>query len=160
MLVSWLFFFGLLGSLNQWFNSIVGKVAEHAFSEITPFYLNLLFNAIVFFLLLLFRMIFDYSRIAIVADREENILKAISKAIGFVIKNPGSTLSLFYAVFAVNVVVTLLYILIKSLIPQTSSLGVVFAFFLQQMFIFAVVWTRCWLYASQLALYKYIPQEL
>jgi len=160
MLVSWLFFFGIIGYLNQWLVSVVSKVAENSFSEITPFYLSLLFNAIIFFLLLLFRMIFDYSRIVIVADGERNILKAISNAFGFVIKNPGSTLSLFYTVFAVNVVVTLLYILIKSLIPQTNTLGVLFAFVIQQTFVFAVVWTRCWLYASQLELYKYIPQEI
>jgi len=160
VLVSWLFFFGLLGSLNQWFNSIVNKVAENAFSEITPFYLSLLFNIFIFVFLLLFRMIFDYSRITIVADGERNILRAIANAFEFVIKNPGSTLSLFYTVFAVNVVVTLIYILIKSLIPQTNAWGVLFAFIFQQMFIFAVVWIRCWLYASQLELYKFIPKEI
>jgi hypothetical protein len=160
MLVSWLCFFGLIGSLNQWFNSVVGKVAENAFSEITPFYLSLFFNIVIFFLLLLFRMIFDYSKIAIVADGERNILRAISNAFGFVIKNPGSTLSLFYTLFAVNVVVTLFYIMIKSFIPQTNTLGVLFAFIFQQIFIFAVVWIRCWLYASQLELYKYIPKEI
>lgn len=160
VLISWLFFFGLIGSLNQWFSSVVGKVAENAFSEITPFYLSLFFNAVIFFLLLLFRMIFDYSRIMIIVDGEKNILKAISNAFGFVIKNPGSTLGLFYTVFSVNVVVTLSYILIKSLIPQSNTLGVLFAFIFQQMFIFAVVWIRCWLYASQLELYKYIPQEI
>ena len=159
MLVSWLFFFGLIGYLNQWFVSVVSKVAENAFSEITPFTLSLLFNAVIFFLLLLFRMIFDYSRIAMVTDKERNILKAIIKAFGFVVKNPGSTLSLFYTVFAVNVVVTLIYVFIKSLIPQTNTMGVLFAFVLQQIFVFAVVWTRCWLYASQMELYKYIPQE-
>lgn len=160
MLVSWLFLFGLVGSLNQWLNTLLGKVAENAFSEITPFFLGLLFNIIVFFLLLLFRMIFEYSKIAIAAQGERNILKAIFDAFGFVIKNPGSTLSLFYSVFTVNVVVTLFFILIKSLIPQASSLGVLFAFILQQIYIFAVVWIRCWLYASQLELYKYIPQEI
>jgi len=159
-LVSWIFFFGLTGSLNHWFNSIVNRVAEHAFSEITPFYISLFFNLITFFLILLFRMVFDYSRIAIVADSEKNILKAVATAIGFVIKNPGSTLSLFYTVFAANVVVTLFFNLVRSFIPQTNAVGVLSAFIFQQMFIFAVVWVRCWLYASQLELYKYIPKEV
>lgn len=160
VLVSWLIFFGLVGSLNQWFNSVVGKVAENAFSEITPFTLSLLFNIIILFLLLLFRMIFDYTRITIVADGERNIIKAISNGLGFVMRNPGTTLSLFYTILAVNVAVTIFYILIKSLIPQANTLGVLLAFFLQQMFMFAVVGIRCWLYASQLELYKYIPHEI
>jgi hypothetical protein len=160
MLISWLFFFGLIGSLNQWLTSLVDKVAENAFSEITPFFLSLIFNILIFFLLLLFRMIFDYSRIAIVVGKERNLLKAISNAFVFVTKNPGPTLSLFYTVFAVNIGVTLFYLLIKGFIPQTNILGVMFVFILQQMFILAVVWIRCWLYASQLELFKYIPQEI
>jgi hypothetical protein len=160
MLVSWLFFFGLVGQLNQWLHTIVGKAAENAPSEIMPFCLSLLFNIVVFFLLLLFRMIFDYARIVIVAEGERNILRAISDAFGFVIKNPGSALGLFYTIFAVNVAVTLSYLLVKNLIPQTDTLGVLFVFLLQQMFIFAVVGIRCWLYASQLELYKYIPKDL
>jgi hypothetical protein len=160
MLVSWLFFFGLVGSLNHWLNSIVGQVAEQAFSEITPFYLNLVFNAIIFFLLLLFRMIFDYARIAIVADKKKNILKAISTAFGFVFKNPGSTLSLFYTIFAVNFIVTLFYILISQFIPKTDTVGVLCAFVFQQLFMFAVVGIRCWLYASQMELYKYAPKDI
>jgi hypothetical protein len=30
------------------------------------------------------------------------------------------------------------------------------AFFLQQIFIFAVIWLRCWLYSSQMELYRYL----
>ncbi|MBN1221845.1 MAG: hypothetical protein JXB23_01260 [Candidatus Aminicenantes bacterium] len=160
MLVSWLFFFGLIGNLNQWFGSITGRVAENAFSEITPFYLGLLFSAVILFLILFTQMIFDYARITVVTDRERNILKAAHNAFRFVIKNPGTTLSLFYTIFAVHIVVTLIYIFIKNFIPESNAAGILIAFIVQQLFVFAVVGIRCWLYASQLELYKYVPADV
>jgi len=159
MLVSWVFFFGLIGNLNLLLGAAVNRVAESAFSEVTPFYLGLLFSAIVLFLILLIQMIFDYARITVTAEEEGNAFRAIIKAFGFVFRHPGSTLSLFYTLFSVQAAVTLIYILLKGLIPQSSPAGVIATFAWQQLFIFAVVGIRCWLYASQLELYKYIPAE-
>jgi len=160
LLLSWLFFFGLAGNLNLWFGSVVAKTAENALSEIAPFYLSLVFSALILFLILLIKMIFDYARIILAADGERNTLRALGNAIRFVIKNPGATLSLFYAIFAVHLAVTVVYILLKELVPETQATGILIAFVIQQLFIFAVVGIRCWLYAGEIALYRYIPSDL
>jgi len=156
MLLSWFFFilfpfvsFGILGSILE-------NVRENAFSEVTPFYLGLLFNAVVLFLFLFIQMIFDYGRIKIVLEESRNVLKAAFRAFGFIFRHLGSTLGLFYLLFLVQVMVTLLYILIQGFIPQSHFWGVLVAFLYQQVFIFSLIWVRCWLYSSQMELYRYL----
>jgi hypothetical protein len=159
MLLSWLFFilfpfmsFGILGSILE-------NVRENAFSEITPFYLGLVFNAVVLVLFLFIQMVFDYGRITVVLEESRNVLKATFRAFGFVFGHLGSTLGLFYLLFLVQVAVTLVYIFIQAHIPQSHFWGVLIAFLFQQMFIYSLIWVRCWLYSSQMELYRYLMSE-
>lgn len=155
MLVSWVFFFGVLDFLNRGLASIRNSVAQNSFSEVTPFYLGLIFSLILLFFLLLFQMLFDYTRIQIVVEQRKNIIVAVRDAFKFIFKHLGSTLGLFYLLFLVNFGVTLIYLLLKSFIPQSTAVGVISVFIIQQLFVFALIFIRCWLYASELELYKY-----
>jgi hypothetical protein len=156
MLLSWMFFLiigqGVKGSLD----SILDGVRETAFSEVTPFYLGLAFSAVVFFLFLFIQMVFDYGRIKVVLEDSPNVLTSAAGAFGFVFRHLGSTLGLFYLLFLVQIVFTLIYILVQGVIPQSSFLGVALAFLFQQIFIFGLIWIRCWLYSSQMELYRYL----
>jgi len=156
MLISWVFFIAAGIFLNEGLNSILDDVADNSLSEITPFYLGLLFSAIIFFLMLFIQMVFDYARIKIVLEDRRNVLKSALEAFGFVFKHPGSTLGLYYLILLIHVVVTIIYIFIKEFIPQSAFIGVLIAFLIQQLFIFALIWVRCWLYSSQMELYRYI----
>jgi hypothetical protein len=51
--------------------------------------------------------------------------------------------------------VTILYVLLRSLIPQTGLIGVLSAFLLLQLFVLALVWIRCWFYSSQMYLFRF-----
>jgi hypothetical protein len=155
MLFSWVFFFGALGFLNRGLNSIRNSVAQNSFSELTPFYLGLFFNVILLFLLLLLQMLFDYTRIQIVVEERKNVFVAVRDAFRFISQHLGSTLGLFYLLFIVNFGATIIYLLIKSFVPQSTALGVTSVFFIQQLFVFSIIYIRCWLYASELELYKY-----
>ena len=155
MLLSWMFYFGLMGILYRGFDSIRNSVSQNSYSEMAPFYLGLFFSVILLFVLFLLQMLFDYSRIQIVVEQRNNIFMAVRNALKFILKHPGSTLALFYLLIFVNVLVTLVYLLIQSLIPQNTALNVIFVFLIQQSFIFAVIFIRCWLYASEIELYKY-----
>jgi hypothetical protein len=155
MLVSWVFYFGVLGILFRGFGSIRNSVAQYSISEITPFTLGLIFSAILLFVLFFLQMLFDYARIQIIVEQKSRILLAVRDSFLFIVKHLGSTLALFYLLFFVNVFVTLIYLLLQSLIPQNSALGVIFVFIIQQLFIFTIIFTRCWLYASEMELYKY-----
>ena len=156
MLFSWIFFLIIAQGVKGTFDSILSGMRETAFSEVTPFYWGLVFSAIVYFLFLFIQMVFDYGRIRIVEEDSRNILTSIAGAFGFVFRHLGSTLGLFYLLFLVQIVFTLIYILIQGLIPQSSFLGVILAFLFQQIFIFGLIWIRCWLYSSQVELCRYL----
>jgi hypothetical protein len=155
MLLSWVFFL-IIGQVKGGLESLLDSVRETAFSEVMPFYLGLVSSAIVLFLFLLVQMIFDYARIKIVLEDSPNILASATGAFGFVFRHLGSTLGLFYLLFLVQIAFTLVYILIQGVIPQSSFPGVAAAFLFQQFFIFGLIWIRCWLYSSQMELYRYL----
>lgn len=136
--------------------SILNNLRQNAFSEVTPFYVGLLFNTITLFFFLLIQMIFDYARIKIVIDENRNVIHSARQAFGFVFKHLGSALGLFYLILVANIILAIFYVLLKGFLPQSSWLGVTVVFFFQQIFIFGVIWIRCWLYSSQLELYRYL----
>ncbi|MDH5466391.1 MAG: hypothetical protein OEY25_03125 [Candidatus Aminicenantes bacterium] len=156
MLFSWLFLFAIGAFLHNAILPIIDDISSDSYSEVIPFLLMLALNVIAFFLLLFVQMVFDYARIKAVLEDENNVLKATGKAFRFVFKHPFSTLGLFYLIFFLNIAVTVIYILVKETIPQSDVLTVLAAFFLQQLFIFALIWIRCLLYASQWELYRYL----
>ncbi len=156
MLLSWLFFLLIGQVVKGGLDSILNNVRETAFSEITPFYLGLAFAAVVLFLFLFIQMVFDYGRIKIVLEERRDVLTAAAGAFGFVFRHLSSTLGLFFLLFLVQVLFTLFYILIQGLIPQSSFPGIMAAFLFQQIFIFGLIWIRCWLYSSQMELYRYL----
>jgi hypothetical protein len=156
MAVSVGMFLLVMVSLARWFSSIVSACAKNSVSEITPFFLGLVFSLLTWVVLLFFHMILDYARIKTVSEDKKNIIKAIASSIMFVFKNPGTTLGLYYLIFSVNILLSIIYIILLNLIPQISLWGITGAFIIQQSFIFALIWTRCWLYSSQLKLLRYL----
>lgn len=156
MLLSWVFFLIIGQFVKGGLDSILDSMRDTAFSEVPPFYWGLVFSAVVFFLFLFVQMVFDYGRIKVVLEDSPNVLISAAGAFGFVFRHLGSTLGLFYLLFLMQMVFTLIYILIQGIIPQSSFLGVALAFLFQQMFIFGLIWIRCWLYSSQMELYRYL----
>jgi hypothetical protein len=156
MLFSWIFFLIIAQGVKGSFDSILSGIRETAFSEVVPFYWGLVFSAVVFFLFLFVQMVFDYGRIRIVEEDGRNVLTSLAGAFGFVFRHLGSTLGLFYLLFLVQIIFTFVYILIQGFIPQSSFWGVSLAFLSQQIFIFGLIWIRCWLYSSQMELYRYL----
>ncbi len=156
MLLSWIFIIAIGGLLRNVLISILSDISSNSFSEVTPFFISLGISALTFILLLFIQMVFDYARIKVVLEESRNILKSTLEALAFVLKYPFSTFGLFYLIFLFQVAVTVIYILLKEIIPQSNFPWVLAAFIIQQLFIFAVIWIRCLLYSSQMQLYKYI----
>jgi hypothetical protein len=156
MLFSWVFIIAIGVFLQEGVISILSEISSNSLSEVTPFFLSLGFSALTFILLLFIQMVFDYARIKVVLEESRNILKSTLEALAFVFKHPFSTFGLFYLIFLFQVIVTLVYILLKEITPQSGFLWVLSAFIIQQFFIFAVIWIRCLLYSSQMQLYRYM----
>ncbi len=155
MILSWIFFF-LVIVLKNFFSTIAESVTSTAISEVFPFYLSLIFSILVYALFLFFQMVFDYARIKTALEDSQNVMLTIKDAFIFVFKNFGTTMGLFYLLLLANLVLTVVYILLKEIIPQTSLVGITAIFIIQQIFICSFIWIRCWLYSSQLELYKYL----
>lgn len=156
LFVSWLFFFVVLANIHKVLYNWVDNIARSSFSEITPFYLNLLVSIFVLVAIFFLQMVFDYARILTVVEDKKNIIRSTQSAFAFILHNSGSAFGLYYLILSVQVVFTLLFIAIQNLIPQVSFFGVLLAFIWHQIFIFGIIWIRCWLYSSQLCLYKYV----
>lgn len=155
MLISWVFLIGGVGLLHQWFASLVANMSRSSLSEVGPFWLTLALDAVILFLLFFFQMVFDYVRIDMVLTEKRSVIHSVLKGFGMVFKHPGSTLGLYYLIFIVNIAMTVVYILLRGLIPDTAVWGVLIAFGVQQLFIFAVIWIRCWLYTAQVEVYRF-----
>ena len=155
MVFSWVFFF-LVITFRDFLSTLVNSVSETARSEILPFYLSLISSLFVYAVFLFFQMVFDYARIKTVIEDRRNALQTTGDAFIFVFKNIGSTMGLFYLLLLTNLVLTVIYILLKEIFPQTSAVSIFVIFIIQQMFICSFIWVRCWLYSSQLELYKYL----
>jgi hypothetical protein len=156
MLISWVFFFLIAQVFIGSFASILDSIRENAYSEVTPFFYGLLFSGITLFLFLFVQMVFDYGRIRLVIEKSRNVLRAALGGSGFVFRHLGSTLAIFFILFLAQVLLSITYVLIQEFIPQSHWIGVLTAFLIQQLFIFGLIWIRCWLYASQLELYRYL----
>jgi hypothetical protein len=156
MLFSWVFIIATGVFLQQGFISILSGISSNSLSEVIPFYLRLAFSALTFILLLFIQMVFDYARIKVILEESRNLFKSTLEALAFVFKYPFSTFGLFYLIFLIQVAVTVIYILLKEIIPQSNFPWVLTAFIIQQLFIFAVIWIRCLLYSSQMQLYRYM----
>jgi hypothetical protein len=156
LLLAWVLILGFVGPVAGWLDSLVDKAAVNAASEIGPFYLNLLVSAFLLFLFMFIQMTFDYARISTVVRERQNILRSVLEGFRFVFRHPGTTLGLYALLALLQVCVTVLYILLRSLIPQTGPLGVLAAFVMLQLFILALVWIRCWLYSSQMYLFSFL----
>lgn len=156
MLFSWVFIIAIGGLLRDVFISILSGISSNSFSEVTPFLIRLGFSALIFIFLLFIQMVFDYARIKVVLEESRNILKSTLEALAFIFKYPFSTFGLFYLILLFQVAVTVIYILLQEIIPQSNLPWVLAAFIIQQLFIFSVIWIRCLLYSSQMQLYRYM----
>ncbi len=155
MILSLIFFFFVI-VLKDFFSTITDRVSSTAISEIFPFYLSLIFSIFVYVVFLFFQMVFDYARIKTALEDSQNVLLTIWDAFVFVFKNIGSTMGLFYLLLLTNLALTFVFIILKEIIPQSSAVCVAVVFVIQQAFICSLIWIRCWLYSSQLELYKYL----
>lgn len=156
MLFSWGFFLIIGLILFGVFLPVIDGVTHNAISEVGPFTLEILFSIIVLFLVFFVQMAFDYARIRVILEEETDIALTVGKAFGFVFRHLGSTLGLYYLIFLSSIILSVLYILIKGIIPQSHLMTVLLAFLIQQVFMFVLIWIRCWLYSSQIELYRYL----
>lgn len=152
----WLVLLLIVAPSSKWLNSWVNSFAAKAFSEVTPFYLNLLVSLFILLIFLVFQVVLDYARIRTVEREDRNVLSAMGSGLLFVVRNPGSVLGLAGIIWLCQIMWTVAYILIREVIPQGGFPGIAAAFLLLQLFVAGLIWIRCWMYSSQLHLFRFL----
>lgn len=155
MALSWVFFFSIGVFLRGWLQEFIHRISRDALTEKSGFFGGLAVSLVIWALLMFVQMVFDYARIkSVLADRR-NAGKAFLDGLGFVFRHPAATLGLYYLLFAGGIALSIIYVLVKETIGQSSAGGVILAFALQQAFILGLIGLRCWTYAGQLHLARH-----
>ena len=120
--------------------------------------MGLVVSALVWALLLIVQMIFDYARIRNVLREGRSVWGSFLDGLGFVGRHPAATLGLAATLFLGGGVLSVVYVLVREAIGQGSPGGVVLAFAVQQAFILGLIGLRCWAYASEMHLARYFER--
>ena len=158
-IISWVFYGILYFVLVPNVYKIVNSVSQTAFSERVPMVIGLIFAVVMFFLLFLVNMIFDYAKIRTVVGDSRSMLKETGRAIAFVFRNFGRTMGLYYFIGLLGIVFMVIYGVVEPQISQITPLLVLLAFVWQQVYMLGRIWVRLTFFSSQLNLFIGLQAE-
>jgi hypothetical protein len=105
-------------------------------------------------IVLLIKMIMDYTRIRIVVGDSTRVFRSFMQTLRYVFNNLGKSLALFYLLFFTGILVMILLWKLKSSVPSTSVSGSVLGFLIGQIVIYVRSWTNVTFQAGQLRFYR------
>jgi hypothetical protein len=91
----------------------------------------------------------DYARILIAGRDSREVLRSLFEAVRLVLKKPGTTLALYYLLGLVGWASFLIYRVLDSAFPQTSTATIAIGFLLAQVFIASRGWLKVAYQAAQ-----------
>jgi hypothetical protein len=110
-------------------------------------------SVLVVFLLTFVNMAFDYAKIATYRENRRSMIAAMLTGFGFVLSNLGKTITLYYGLGALGILLLFLYFSVAPGVAQASTVSIAFAFLVGQAYLIAKLGLRLMFYASQLSLY-------
>jgi hypothetical protein len=136
-------------------STIISGLTNEITMEVYGFYIILGVVIFGFFLFTLIRLIMDYARIKIVVEDTPQVFKSLFSGLGFVFKNFGKTLLLYYLMILTAVICFGIFWILNSLIPSSVFFTVLVVFVIQQLFIASRGWLRMAVLSGQSALYTF-----
>jgi len=110
---------------------------------------------IILLLLIFFiNMVFDYAKIRTVFQERRSMIMTTLRSMGFVLKNFGKTLRLYYLIAAVGLGFFIIYTIAGKLIPISTGIGILLLFLWQQLYALGRIWVRLLFLSSETRLYK------
>lgn len=142
--------------------AVLAKLVKSISGDSEPLFLLLtVVNFLILFILVFFvRMVFDYSKIAIVSKDRKKIINTNLLSWRFVLSNPGRTLGLYYLIFFMGVVFFIIFITISGFFGISSWIAIILLFIWQQIFTAVRIGIRLLFFASQNLLYQSISEPL
>ncbi len=111
---------------------------------------------ILLFLIFFINMVFDYAKIRTVFQERRSMIMTTLRSMGFVLKNLGKTLGLYYLIAAVGLAFFIIYTIAGKLIPISTGIGILLLFLWQQLYSLGRIWVRLLFLSSETRLYKNI----
>jgi hypothetical protein len=128
-LIFWIIFVIILMLLS----TIISAFTNEITMEVYGFYIILGEVILGFFFFALIRMIMDYARIKIVLEDTPQVFKSLFSGLGFVFKNLGRTLLLYYLMILTSLICFGVFLILNSLIPSSVFTTVLIVFVIQQL---------------------------
>lgn len=156
-LVSGVFLILTLGLVLRLVSALFAPLQDAAVSEWAPLILSNLHFLIALLLLSIVRMIIDYTRIAVVADQERRVLKALRHALTFLKARFFRAWAVYLLIVASTLAGSIVfYIVLGRLAPPTVAM-VVAGFIWMQAYVVFRVWIQTWFVAAQADFYRSHP---
>jgi len=156
-LISAVFTVLTLGVLMKLVSALFEPLSKAAITEWVPLILSNLHFLIALLLLSVVRMIVDYTRIAVVADGERRVLKALRHALTFLKTRFFRAWSIYLLIVAATVAVSIVfYVVLGRLSGPTVGL-VAAALVWMQVYIIFRLWVRTLFVAAQAEYYRSHP---
>jgi hypothetical protein len=144
----------LVFKLAWWLFPWIRECTEDVTVERTVLLYNLLGAALIVFLLVLIKLIFDYAKVAMVVEERRSAFWALLRGVRFVFRRPLKTFGLVVGFALLLAVVSALYGLVAPGAGQSTASAIVGAFLVSQLFLAAKLFLKLGLLGSQVALYE------
>jgi len=141
-----IFYFGL--------TRLVRALTAKGTKEQLAFYLFIAEVVIGLFLVYLIKMILDYTRIKIVTEDSRYVFRSMFQSIGFVFRNFGKALGIYYLLVLTGIILIGIYWLLRQVIPDYSFILLLITFIIYQIFIASRGWLKIAFQAAQLSFYS------
>ncbi len=156
-LMSLLFYVLTLGLALQLVSALFRPLDENAATEWLPLILSNLHLLIALLLLSIVHMIVDYARIAVVADEEKRVLKALRHALTFLRKRFFRAWALYLLIVALTVAGTVVFHAVLGRLGAAGAAPVVLGLVWMQIHVAFRIWIRTVFVAAQAEFYRAHP---
>jgi hypothetical protein len=156
-LVSLIFFILTLGLIMRLVSALFEPLSEAAMTEWLPLILSNLHLLIALLLLSIVHMIVDYARIAVVADEERRVLRALRHALTFLRKRFFRAWAIYLLIVALTVAGAIVYFVVLGRLNAPSVAATVAGLVWMQLFMVFRSWIRTLFVAAQAEFYRAHP---
>ena len=156
-LVSLVFLVLTLAIAMRLISALLTPLAESAVTEWLPLILSNLHFLIALLLLSIVRMIVDYARIAIVADEERKVLKALRQALTFLRKRFFRAWAIYLLIVVATVAGSVGFYVVLGALGASAVVQIIAAFVWMQLYVVFRIWIRTLFVAAQAEFYRSHP---
>jgi len=156
-LVSLVFLVVTFAVVLRLLSALISSIVENARTEWTSIILSNLHFLVALLLLSVVYMVFDYARIAVVADEEAKVLRALSHALKFLRKRFYRSWAIYLLIAAGFLAGTVLFYAVHGLLAGPTVPFLLLGFFWMQLYIVFRVWTKTLYFAAQAEFYRAHP---